>query len=50
MVYVKAPKRCLLCVYLGRDSGVPYCPFAVCPREKDEEDDEVKSDDGDKMG
>ena len=33
---VRAPYRCLSCVYLSTSSGKAYCPFAACLKRRDE--------------
>lgn len=33
---VRAPYRCLSCVYLSTSSGKAYCPFAACLKHRDE--------------
>lgn len=32
---VRAPEKCLRCVFLSTMSGTAYCPFPVCLRDKE---------------
>lgn len=29
-MFVRAPVKCLKCVFLSTSSGKPFCPFGVC--------------------
>lgn len=29
-MYVRAPVKCIGCVFLSTSSGKPFCPFGVC--------------------
>lgn len=41
-MFVRAPEKCLCCVFLSTSSGKPFCPFGVCIRD-DEKKTEKKS-------
>lgn len=46
-VYVRAPVKCIGCVFLSTSSGKPFCPFGVCIRDdgkKTEKKSEKKTD------
>lgn len=45
---VRAPQKCLLCVFLDTRSGVAYCPLASCWKDERKKEIEKKKDGGQK--
>ena len=47
-MFVRAPVKCLGCVFLSTSSGKPFCPFAVCIRDEGKKQDKKQKESGEK--